>query len=209
MKTRIIFQKYQGTGNDFVMLDNINGEYDRLSIGEIQKLCDRKFGIGADGVIKINTSSISDFEVDYYNADGTRSFCGNGARCSVIFAKSIGIIKDTKTQFSAIDGLHSAEIRGEKVYLKMNDVDEVQDFGNDIYEIFTGSPHYLRYFKDLSEINIFDWGRSIRYNDTYKKEGINANAIQEINLNHLPKGVYLVKVDSEDGFRLTKKIIKL
>jgi diaminopimelate epimerase len=104
------FYKYQGTGNDFVMIDNRLGEWDDLSIENIQKLCDRRFGIGADGLIKINSAESVDFEVDYYNSDGSKSFCGNGARCSVAFAHFLDMIED-KTTFIAIDGIHEAEIK--------------------------------------------------------------------------------------------------
>ena len=111
---KLDFTKYQGTGNDFIMMDNINGEYDRLTISQVQFLCDRNMGVGADGLIKISFHSELDFEVEYYNADGTQSFCGNGARCSVSFAKSLGLVED-KTSFMAIDGPHIAEISEEGI----------------------------------------------------------------------------------------------
>ena len=90
----LIFSKYQGTGNDFVMLDNMNGQFDGLSIAQIQFICDRKRGVGADGLIKLSKEDGVDFLVEYYNADGSQSFCGNGARCSVAFAKALGLIED-------------------------------------------------------------------------------------------------------------------
>jgi len=115
------FYKYQGTGNDFVMIDNRSGEWDGLSIDHIQQLCNRRFGIGADGLIKINTAEGYDFEVDYYNSDGSKSFCGNGARCSVAFAFFLDIFEG-RCRFIAIDGEHEAEIHSGIVKLKMGDV---------------------------------------------------------------------------------------
>ena len=137
---KINFVKYQGTGNDFVMLDNMTGEYDSLSIDQIQFLCDRKLGIGADGLIKLSKDANADFYVDYYNADGSQSFCGNGARCSTAFAKEIGLINSV-TSFNAIDGIHQAEISKGIVRLEMLDVANI-DRVNDDFFVDTGSPHY-------------------------------------------------------------------
>ena len=172
------FYKYQGTGNDFVMLDNRLGEWDDLSIEEIQKLCDRRFGIGADGLIKINTAKDVDFEVDYYNSDGSKSFCGNGARCSVAFAHFLDIIED-KTTFTAIDGIHEAEIKNGIIKLKMGDVKTIHKDGND-FVLNTGSPHYVKYVEMLNNYNVFKNGNEIRNSETYKREGINVNFIEPI-----------------------------
>ena len=173
------FYKYQGTGNDFVMIDNRSGEWNDLSIKNIQKLCDRRFGIGADGLIKINTKEGVDFEVDYYNSDGSKSFCGNGARCSVAFAHFLSIFKDNKTVFNAIDGLHEAEINDDIVKLKMSDVNHIDDDGNDSV-LDTGSPHYVRYVEDISNFNVFAEGNSIRNSENYKEKGINVNFVENI-----------------------------
>ena len=116
---RIEFVKYQGTGNDFVMLDNLNGMFDDINTIQVQKICDRKFGVGADGLILISSHESYDFEVEYFNADGTQSFCGNGARCSVAFAKKLGLVKDEDTCFLAIDGEHKATINNNVVRLEM------------------------------------------------------------------------------------------
>ncbi len=104
---KITFKKYQGTGNDFIMIDNLNGLYDDLSIKQIAFACDRKMGVGGDGLIKISSKDGFDFEIEYYNSDGSQSFCGNGARCSVAFAKELGVITND-TRFLAIDGEHKA-----------------------------------------------------------------------------------------------------
>lgn len=173
------FYKYQGTGNDFVMIDNRSGEWNHLSIKNIQKLCDRRFGIGADGLIKINTAEGVDFEVDYYNSDGTKSFCGNGARCSVAFAHFLSIFKNNKTIFTAIDGIHEAEINGDIVKLKMSDVDTISADGNDSV-LDTGSPHYVKYVHDIADFNVFAEGSSIRNSENYRKNGINVNFVENI-----------------------------
>lgn len=173
------FYKYQGTGNDFVMIDNRSGEWDDLSIASIQKLCDRRFGIGADGLIKINKAEGFDFEVDYYNSDGSKSFCGNGARCSVAFAFFLDIFEG-KCRFTAIDGAHEAEIHNGIVKLKMNDVETIAVDGNDTV-MNTGSPHYVKYVEDLVNYNVFAEGSGIRNSENYKEKGINVNFVEKIN----------------------------
>ena len=173
------FYKYQGTGNDFVMIDNRSGEWDNLSIKNIQKLCDRRFGIGADGLIKINTKEGVDFEVDYYNSDGSKSFCGNGARCSVAFAHFLSIFKNNKTVFTAIDGLHKAEITEDIVKLKMGDVNDINIDGSDSV-LDTGSPHYVKYVEDIANFNVFAEGNHIRNSENYREKGINVNFVENI-----------------------------
>lgn len=167
------FYKYQGTGNDFVMIDNRPGEWDSLSVPDIQKLCDRRFGIGADGLIKINTAEGFDFEVDYYNSDGSKSFCGNGARCSVAFASFLGIFEDS-CRFNAIDGAHEAEINGEIVKLKMADVETISYDGENTV-MNTGSPHFVQYVQNLAGFPVFEKGKEIRNSAKYSEKGINVN----------------------------------
>lgn len=172
------FHKYQGTGNDFVMVDNRDGKYDHLTLLQIRTICDRRFGVGADGLIKINAVSNLDYEVDYYNADGSKSFCGNGARCAVEFARSLGVEKST-VSFDAIDGEHSAEVTLGLIHLQMADVFGYQsELGDYIFE--TGSPHYIRFVDSVAESDIVSFGQSIRYSDSYKLEGINVNLVEEV-----------------------------
>lgn len=173
---KINFTKYQGTGNDFVMLDNLSGKYDSLSIAQIQFLCDRKLGIGADGLIKISKDDSADFYVDYFNADGTQSFCGNGARCSAAFAKELGLI-ESSTRFNAIDGFHKAEIEGNLVRLEMLDVDKIDRINGD-YFVETGSPHYVHLTLN-NDVDIVTYGKSIRYSERFEKEGVNVNYLIE------------------------------
>jgi diaminopimelate epimerase len=173
---KLIFHKYQGTGNDFVMIDNREGNIS-LSEKQIQNICNRRFGIGADGLILINQSKDCDFYIDYYNSDGTQSFCGNGARCAVAFIRYLGLKKDSYT-FGAVDGVHSAKfISDERIELEMLAPSNFETIGNDYY-IYTGSPHYIRFCTAIDLQNILEIGRSIRYNDRFKKEGVNVNLVE-------------------------------
>lgn len=191
----VVFTKYQGTGNDFVMIDNLSGEYDKLTIEQVKLLCDRKFGIGADGLIKINSHETFDFEMDYYNSDGTKSFCGNGARCSVAFAKSLGII-EVKTRFYAIDGAHQAKIEGGQVELEMLPIQKIEKTTSD-FILDTGSPHFVRFVDQIEVIDIVDFGNFIRYSDEFKQDGINVNAVEIISENHLKMLTYERGVEDE------------
>ncbi|WP_341901178.1 diaminopimelate epimerase [Fluviicola taffensis] len=172
------FVKYQGTGNDFILIDNRSGEWDSLSISTIQKLCDRRFGVGADGLIKINSLPGTDFEVDYYNSDGSKSFCGNGARCSVAFAHDLGITANA-VSFMAIDGMHEAVKKDGLVFLKMNDVSGI-DTTQKEFVLNTGSPHFVHFTENVADFDIVAYGKQIRYSDKYKEEGINVNAIHQL-----------------------------
>lgn len=192
---KIHFSKYQGAGNDFVMLDNRDGKYNDLTIAQIQFICDRKFGVGADGLIKINAHPTLDFEADYYNADGSKSFCGNGGRCAVSFAKKLDFIGNS-VNFLGFDGPHKATIELDKVQLEMNDVNSIIVHEND-FELYTGSPHYIRFQTNLADFDIFNYGQSIRYNETYKSEGINVNAVEVLATNQLYVRTYERGVENE------------
>lgn len=176
---KILFSKYQGTGNDFIIIDNRNKLYDNLSNDQVKQLCDRRFGIGADGLMLLNNHEGYDFEMKYYNADGRESsMCGNGGRCLVKFASDIGIIK-SEYKFIAIDGPHRASINtDDTVSLKMNDVSQVKfDHGN--YILNTGSPHFVMPSSDVMHMDVVKRGRDIRYNNEFKKEGINVNFVEQ------------------------------
>lgn len=177
---KIKFSKYQGTGNDFVILDNRGNEYADLSNAQVKLLCDRKFGIGADGLMLLNTHPAFDFEMIYYNADGNEgSMCGNGGRCLVKFAYHSGIVKQSY-RFIATDGPHDAEIDSNgQVKLKMKDVDEISE-GDDYSLLNTGSPHYVTFVQDVKSVDVFDEGRKIRYSKTFAKEGVNVNFVETI-----------------------------
>ena len=127
---QIKFSKYQGTGNDFILLNNLSGSYDALSVDDIKLLCNRRFGIGADGLIKINQSFSKTFEMDYYNSDGSKSFCGNGARCAVAFTETLGIEVSDLT-FDAFDGSHLASKTANNIKIQMGNVENVHEFENE------------------------------------------------------------------------------
>lgn len=173
------FYKYQGTGNDFVMIDNRDLSFPKQDSALVKKICDRRFGVGGDGLILLENHPEYDFQMVYYNADGNEStMCGNGGRCLVAFAHFLGIF-DQKCCFNAIDGLHEAEIRGNIVKLKMIDVPHIQQMGED-YELNTGSPHFVRYVEDVEQLNVYQNGYNIRYSPTYHQQGINVNFVSKI-----------------------------
>ena len=173
----INFSKYQGTGNDFVIIDNRDGSIS-LSNEQIAFLCDRRFGIGADGLMLLGIANGYDFSMTYYNADGTEgTMCGNGGRCLVQFAHDNGIIKEHYT-FIAIDGPHEASIHDNGwVHLKMSDVIAVES-GADYFVTNTGSPHYIKWVDDIENFEVFNEGKAIRYDERFSKEGINVNFVQ-------------------------------
>lgn len=189
------FAKYQGTGNDFIMLDNTHGAHDNLSTAVISALCDRKFGIGADGLIALKSHNTLDFQVVYYNADGTQSFCGNGARCAVAFAHTLGLLTNPHTKFMAIDGPHEAWLCQEEVRLKMANVAPIVELENG-YEVQTGSPHFILEDSNHQSSHVVEVGRSIRYNETYGNEGINVN-LMSIHENHIQVATYERGVEDE------------
>ncbi|MGJ7031414.1 diaminopimelate epimerase [Niabella hirudinis] len=173
----ITFYKYQGTGNDFILIDNRQGAYTGLSGAQIKNLCDRRFGIGADGFMLLNGKEGYDFEMVYYNADGREgSMCGNGGRCIVQFAHDQGIKKATY-HFIATDGPHDATIEDGEVVLKMKDVDNIQAYKTDAV-LNTGSPHYVQLDTDVMSLDVFKEGQKIRYSKDFAEQGINVNFVQ-------------------------------
>lgn len=176
---KIHFYKYQGAGNDFILIDNRNNNINHHNPALVASLCNRRFGIGGDGAMFLQNKDGYDFEMVYYNADGQpSSMCGNGGRCIVAFAKFLGVI-DTETTFLAVDGPHYAKISasGDWVSLQMIDVDQVSEDG-DAYVLNTGSPHYVTQANDLKDKDVYHEGYAIRNNNTYKAEGINVNFVE-------------------------------
>ena len=170
--------KYQGTGNDFVLLDNREKNIS-LTTEQIKWLCNRRFGIGADGLILLELEPGIDFKMVYFNSDGNESsMCGNGGRCITAFAKYLGII-NSEAKFLAIDGIHEAKIDTDLVSLKMNDVRQVE-VGENYFYLNTGSPHYVKFVNNLEEFNVFKEGKKIRNNDRFIFEGTNVNFIEKI-----------------------------
>lgn len=177
---KINFYKYQGTGNDFVILDNRNWSYTSLTNEQVKFMCDRRFGIGADGLMLLNNKEGFDFEMKYYNADGREgSMCGNGGRCMVKFASHIGILP-TAYKFLAVDGTHEAEITMQGIVrLKMQDVRSIREIEGD-YVLNTGSPHYVKIVGDVMDMDVFKEGMEIRYSAGFAKEGINVNFAEQV-----------------------------
>lgn len=174
----LLFYKYQGAGNDFIVIDNREGQMNDVSKSMIARLCDRRFGIGADGLMLLQLHPDYDFEMLYYNANGLEgSMCGNGGRCIVAFAQFLGIIED-KTQFLAVDGAHEAFVPQESyVELKMGAVSDLQLSDTYCY-LDTGSPHYVEFVPEVVDVDVVTRGRAIRYNDTYREKGVNVNFVE-------------------------------
>lgn len=176
---KLLFYKYQGTGNDFVMIDNRHQHFPKNDTKLIKRLCDRRFGIGADGLILLENDKISDFSMVYYNADGYEStMCGNGGRCIVAFAHFLGVISQT-TRFMAIDGEHVAEIHNEMVSLQMIDVNIINVEQSHVY-LNTGSPHHVELVTDLDSYPVKELGAEIRYSGLYGDKGSNVNFVEPV-----------------------------
>ncbi len=177
-KMTINFYKYQGTGNDFIIIDNRDNTV-KLTEQEIKKACERRKGIGADGLMLLNTLDGYDFEMKYYNSDGGESsMCGNGGRCMVKFAMDLGLIK-MQYKFLAVDGEHEAyQDKSGWIFLKMQNVDVVEKKHGD-FILNTGSPHYIRPVSDIWGLDFIKAAKEIRYNEAYAKEGINVNFVED------------------------------
>lgn len=171
----IPFTKYQGTGNDFIMIDNLDTKIG-LSTSQIIRICDRKFGIGSDGIILIERAEEADFKMVFFNPDASESFCGNGSRCAVDFARGF-LTLDSTVYFSASDGLHEAEGSSQEVSVKMSDVTEIKNFGKD-YFLNTGSPHYVIFSDDLNLLDIVASAQEARFHERFLPGGTNVNFVQ-------------------------------
>mgnify|MGYP006191914929 FL=1 len=174
------FYKYQGTGNDFVMIDNRSNTFPKENTQLVARLCNRRFGIGADGLILLDNDTDTDFRMVYYNSDGNlSSMCGNGGRCLVAFAKKLNVIQD-ETTFIATDGLHYAKVAEDGIVsLQMIDVEEIKNTENYSF-LNTGSPHHVQVVSDLEQYNVKENGAAIRYGDLYGQQGSNINFVKKI-----------------------------
>ncbi|WP_152287599.1 diaminopimelate epimerase [Flavicella marina] len=190
------FYKYQGTGNDFVMIDNRDLHFQQDDTELINRMCDRRFGIGADGLILLNPSEEYDFTMVYYNADGNEStMCGNGGRCLVAFAHDLGVIKN-KTTFDAVDGLHHATIENGLVNLQMIDVNQISIEDTHAF-LDTGSPHHVQVVENIGAYDVFNNGKSIRNGAPYFEEGTNVNFAEAIDNNTFRVRTYERGVEDE------------
>ena len=190
------FYKYQGTGNDFIMIDNRNlGLTNDREL--IEHLCHRRFGIGADGLIYLQDKAGYDFEMVYFNSDGNESsMCGNGGRCLIQFAHDLGLIS-RHCKFMAIDGEHEGEIRSDGlVSLKMKEVDSIENYNND-FVLNTGSPHYVQFTNAVNRIQMPEEPQKIRYSERFAAEGINVNFVEKKSTNELFVRTYERGVEGE------------
>lgn len=190
------FYKYQATGNDFVMIDNRTQIFDKNNTKLVAQLCDRRFGIGADGFILLENTPNYDFRMVYFNADGNEStMCGNGGRCIVAFAKQLGIVEQSTT-FLAIDGPHDARIEGVNIYLKMQSVNEI-NVQEEYTTLDTGSPHYVTLKSDIVSLDVKKEGKKIRSSSTFIAEGINVNFVEQLSPNTFAIRTYERGVEDE------------
>ena len=194
---KIEFHKYQGTGNDFILLDNRKNQYDGLTEKQVAFICNRHFGIGGDGLMLLNVKEGFDFEMKYYNANGAPgSLCGNGSRCMIKFAASVGIRKN-KYHFLTVDGEHEAEIDTDGlVKLKMNDVNKVETESN-YFILNTGSPHYVKHTRDIMKTDVKAAGSTVRYSKEFEKEGINVNFVETMDHDKIYVRTYERGVEDE------------
>ncbi|MAD97128.1 MAG: diaminopimelate epimerase [Flavobacteriaceae bacterium] len=191
---KLTFSKYQGTGNDFVMIDNRTKTFPKGNPDIISRLCDRNFGIGADGVILIENADEEDFRMEYFNPDATETFCGNGGRCAVAFAKRLGMIEN-ETKFLAFDGLHFAQLNNDIISLQMIDVDTV-DLHDSYSYLYTGTPHHVQMTTDLGNFPVFEEGRKLRY-ELYGEKGSNINFVEQKSDNTFRVRTYEKGVENE------------
>ena len=191
---KVHFHKYQGTGNDFVIIDNRALKL-TLAASQISAICDRRFGVGADGLILIQDHPTYDFEMVYYNSDGSQSMCGNGSRCAVMFARSINLIQDTTT-FQSTDGVHSATIAQDEVSLEMHDTGQVSQKKAGLF-LDTGSPHHLEFVEEVDKVDVYQRGSAIRYSPEYAPAGTNVNFIEVVDQHTIKVRTYERGVEDE------------
>lgn len=191
------FYKYQGTGNDFVILDNRNLTFPKNNTKLIHDLCDRRYGIGADGLMLLENDELSDFRMVYFNSDGSESsMCGNGGRCLTAFAQKLGVI-DTKTTFIAVDGLHHATFTpDQKIALQMIDVETISVHEDYVF-LNTGSPHHVTFVNNLKTLDVKSAGAAIRYSDLYGAAGSNVNFVTQLSVNEFRIRTYERGVEDE------------
>ncbi len=189
------FNKYQGTGNDFIIIDNRDMKFNRNNNALVAKLCDRRFGIGADGLMLLQSKIGYDFEMVYYNSDGNESsMCGNGGRCIIEYVRTLGLVKD-KANFLASDGEHEAKVNPGFISLKMNNVSTVEVSGEFCY-LNTGSPHYVSFVNNVRNYKVVEEGKKIRNNERFKEKGTNVNFVEK-ELNELFVRTYERGVEDE------------
>lgn len=190
------FFKYQGTGNDFIMIDDRARIFDDSDHNLIERLCHRRFGVGADGLILLRDHPKVDFEMIYFNSDGhLTTLCGNGSRCVVQFAHNLGVV-DKLAVFETVEGKLEANIENGLVHLRMPDVNRV-DEKKDSYFIHTGSPHHIMFVNELEEYDVYNGGRAIRYSDEYSDGGTNVDFVEPVTEDRIFVRTYERGVENE------------
>ena len=180
----INFSKYQGTGNDFILIDDRAQTFPATNKALIAYLCHRRFGIGADGLILLQNDPGYDFKMVYFNADGAEgSLCGNGGRCTIRFAHDLGLF-ESRTRFLAVDGEHLADVQGDEIHLKMGDVPGIAKRDNMTF-LDTGSPHVVRFVESLDTFDVVADGRRIRHDSAFQPGGTNVNYAELVDSNAL------------------------
>jgi diaminopimelate epimerase len=177
---KLTFSKYHGTGNDFIIIDNRLIHW-QPTVSQVSSLCDRHFGIGADGLMLLSAKNGFDFAMTYYNSDGNEStLCGNGGRCMTAFAKSLGLV-DCRAHFWAADGMHEAEISDNSsscIYrLKMKDTRIGKIYDDGLF-IDTGSPHFVTFVKNASLTEVLLRGKTLRHEVRFAPGGTNVDFVE-------------------------------
>lgn len=209
---KISFTKMSGAGNDFVVVDNRAGIISDPSTFTIS-VCNRRLGIGADGVLLLETSSIADFTMKYYNADGSNAgMCGNGGRCIAKYAFDIGVVSKEHFRFEAFGHIYEASRIGSTVYqLKMKNPTNFKTDQEIALEsktikgnyLNTGTDHSVIFMEDnpgignLETADVFNLGRSIRYHEVYKPIGTNVNFVSKTGANDIQIRTYERGVEDE------------
>lgn len=189
------FYKYHGTGNDFIMIDDRKHLFPVTDNDLISKLCHRRFGIGADGIILIRNHGTTDFEMIYFNADGSTSMCGNGARCAVQLAHDLRIIANRCT-FTAPDGTHDAAVLPGKIKLEMNNASIPEQVLSGFY-IHTGTDHYVQFVENVAGFPVVEKGRQLRYHERFFPDGTNVNFVERTGNEKLTIRTYERGVEDE------------
>ena len=191
----ILFHKYQATGNDFILIDNREFEFPVTKANLIEKMCHRKFGIGSDGIILLESSTKANFKMVYYNPDGSQSFCGNGSRAVVKFAQSLGLIED-KGSLEAYDGVHKTVIQDDLVKINMTDVQNGRQLLNGTF-LDTGSPHYVEFVNSIDKLDVAKLGMELRNSQEFAPNGSNINFVEKITENEIKVRTYERGVENE------------
>lgn len=194
---KIEFHKYHGTGNDFILIDDREEQIDTGDTQGIRNLCERRFGIGADGLILLRNHSDGDFEMVYFNSDGRESsMCGNGGRCILGFAKKLGLI-DREARFKAIDGWHRGKLPDEGIAsLEMQLVKAPEEQAPEQVHVDTGSPHWV-WFRDIQEAEFVHAAHAVRHSARFEEEGINVNFVKRLRDGKLQVRTYERGVEAE------------